>query len=145
MINTRIPLVDLKFTQVGDLSIKQGDLEDTSRVPGLAFRQEVRNRISSAIGSWKTAPRIGSNIDTFEGLPNNADTGAKLENDAANALTKDGFLNRNDFHVKAIPVSQIAILLRIQFRGILTDQLPDSTIVFSIIHDLSGRGPFIVN
>jgi len=145
MINARIDRVDLKFSQAGDFVIKSGDLEDTSNNFGEAFVQEVRSRIGNAINSWKTNPIIGSNIDEFEGQPNTPNTGQRLKQDATFALTRDGYLDSTDFEVTPVPVSETQILMRIQFRGVLTDRLPDSKIILNIIFDLTGKGPFIVN
>jgi hypothetical protein len=145
MINERIEKVDIRWSQVGDFILKSGDIEDSSKNFGEAFIQEVRTRISNAIGTWKTNPIIGSNIDEFEGQPNTPLTGQRLQADATFALTKDGYLNINEFEITPVPIAETQILMRIQFRGILTERLPDSKIILNIIFDLTGKGPFIVN
>lgn len=144
MINSRIGKVDLKWSYVGDFTIFKGDLEDTSKVFGEAFIQEVRSRISDHIGSWATKPNIGSNIDEFEGLPNTKETGERLKADLSYALTKDGFLSKSDFSLSAVPVSETQILVRLTFLGILTDEPLDSKIIANIIFDLTGKGPHLV-
>ena len=145
MINDRIDKIDLGWSEIGDLTLRRGDFKDTSDKFGKAFIQEIRSRIGHTAGTWRTNPNIGSNIDEFEGQPNTPLTGDRIRADINFALTKDSFLDISEFEVIPVPVSRSEILVRVQFKGILTEQLPDSTINLNIIFDLTGKGPYIVN
>lgn len=144
MIERRINLTDLKWSSDGDLVIENGDLADTRYVVGLAFLQEVSDRVKSSLGDWKLTPTKGADLDEFIGQINSSATQQAVENAISFSLTKDMFLSREDFQVSAIPINQTEIAVRIDFDASLTDAEPDSTIQFKLIYDTTGKGPFIV-
>jgi hypothetical protein len=144
MIERRINLTDLKWSSDGDLVVENGDLADTKNVTGLAFLQEVSDRVKSSLGDWKLVPSKGADLDEFIGQTNSAKTQKAIESAISFSLTKDMFLSREDFQVTAIPINRTEIAVRIDFETSLTDVEPDSTIQFKLIYDTSGKGPFIV-
>ena len=144
MIERRINLTDLKWSNEGDLVVENGDLADTKYVRGLAFLQEVSDRVKSSLGDWKLMPNKGADLDEFIGQTNSSATQKAIENAISFCLTKDMFLSREDFQVAAIPVNRTEVAIRIDFDTSLTDTELDSTIQFKLIYDTSGKGPFIV-
>jgi hypothetical protein len=144
MIERRINLTDLKWSSDGDLVVENGDLADTKYIVGLAFLQEVSDRVKSSLGDWKLTPSKGADLDEFIGQVNSSATQQAVENAISFSLTKDMFLSREDFQVSAIPINRTEIAVRIDFETSLTDVEPDSTIQFKLIYDTSGKGPFIV-
>jgi hypothetical protein len=144
MIERRINLTDLKWSSDGDLVVENGDLADTKYIVGLAFLQEVSDRVKSSLGDWKLTPSKGADLDEFIGQVNSSTTQQAVENAISFSLTKDMFLSREDFQVSAIPINRTEIAVRIDFETSLTDVEPDSTIQFKLIYDTSGKGPFIV-
>lgn len=144
MLDRRINLTDLKWSNDGDLVIENGDLADTRYVTGLAFIQEVADRVRSSVGDWKLIPSKGADLDEFIGQTNSTKTQKAVENAISFSLTKDMFLSREDFKVTAIPVNRTEIAIRIDFDASLTEVEPDSTIQFKLIYDTTGKGPFIV-
>jgi len=143
-IDQRLPETDLRWSLDGDFVLVNGDLVDTNAVRGKAFLQEVADRVISSVGDWKLLPQKGSNVDSFIGEPNINTTHARIENSISFALTKDRFLDQQDFKVTAAPISLTQVAVRIDFDTSLTDVVPDSTIRLNIIYDTEGKGPFLV-
>lgn len=143
-IENRLPNTDLRWSLDGDYTLLNGDFSTTESVPGKAFLQEVSDRVISSSGDWKLFPRKGANVDDFIGEPNNPTTQARIENAISFALTRDKFLDQQDFAVTAAPISQTQVAVRIDFDTSLTNIIPDSTIQLNIVYDTDGKGPFIV-
>lgn len=144
MIERRIRLTDLKWSQEGDYEVENGDVADTRYIPARAFLQEVTDRVKSSANDWKLLKNKGANVDDFKGEINNSDTHAQLENAISFSLTRDRFLDQQDFQVLAAPVSTTEVAVRIDFDTSLTDVVPDSTIQLKLIYDTDGKGPFII-
>lgn len=143
-IENRLPETDLKWSLDGDWVLLNGDFASTESTPGKAFIQEVSDRVISSAGDWKLLPQKGANVDDFVGEPNNETTQARIENAISFSLTRDRFLNQQDFTVVAAPISQTQVAVRIDFDTSLTNVVPDSTIQLNIVYDTDGKGPFIV-
>jgi len=144
MIEQRINLTDLKWSNEGDLVIENGDLADTKNINGLAFLQEVSDRVRSSSGDWQMMSEKGANLDEFIGVVNSSSTQKAIEDTISFSLTRDNFLDSQDFQIAVIPVDNTQIAVRIDFDTSLTDIEADSTIQFKLIYDTSGKGPFIV-
>lgn len=144
MIERRIELTDLKWSNEGDLVVENGDLADTKRAIGLAFIQEVSDRVKSSFADWQLTPSKGADLDEFIGSINSSATQKAVEDAISFSFTKDNFLDRQDFQIAAVPVDNNQIAIRIDFDTSLTDVDADSTIQFKLIYDTSGKGPFIV-
>jgi hypothetical protein len=144
MIERRIKLTDLKWSIEGDFIIENGDLADTKNIAGLAFLQEVSDRVKSSFADWELMPDRGSNLDEFIGSINSARTQKAIEDAISFSFTKDNFLDRKDFQIAAVPIDNTQIAVRIDFETSLTEFDTDSTIQFKLIYDTSGKGPFIV-
>lgn len=144
MIEKRIRLTDLKWSQEGDFEVENGDIADTRYINGRAFIQEITERVKSSANDWKLQRNKGAGVDNFRGEINNIETQAQIENAIAFSLTRDRFLDQQDFTVMAAPVSTTEIAVRIEFDTSLTDVVPDSTIQLKLIYDTDGKGPFII-
>lgn len=144
MIEQRIRLTDLKWSQEGDFEIENGDIADTVNIAGRAFIQEITDRIKSSVGEWKLLPNKGANVDDYKGEINNEDTHNELQTAISFSFTRDRFLDQQDFRVLAAPVSSTEVAVRIDFDTSLTDVVPDSTIQVKVIYDTDGKGPFII-
>lgn len=144
MIEQRIRLTDFKWSQEGDYEIENGDIADTISKPGMAFVQEVTERIKSSANDWKLFKNKGANVDSFRGELNDANTHSQIENSISFSLTRDRFLDQQDFRVLAAPVSATEVAVRLDFDTSLTDVVPDSTIQVKVIYDTDGKGPFII-
>ena len=144
MINARIGLVDVSWSAAGDFILEKGDLQDTGKVFGLAFLQEVKARVSTTVGDWATVPNLGCYLDQMSGQPNNQNTANALQAAITYSLTNDNYLAPSDFSINVIPMSISNLLIRITFLGILTNQPINSKMVLNIVYDLTGKGPFIV-
>ena len=105
MIEQRIRLTDLKWSQEGDFEIENGDIADTVNIAGRAFIQEITDRIKSSVGEWKLLPNKGANVDDYKGEINNEDTHNELQTAISFSFTRDRFLDQQDFRVLAAPVS----------------------------------------
>ena len=138
------PKTDYRWSLDGDFVMVNGDLVDTNAIPGKAFLQEVADRVISSVGDWKLQPNKGSNVDDYIGDPNINLTHARIQNSISFALTKDRFLDQQDFKVTAAPIAIDQVAVRIDFDTSLTDLVPDSTIQLNIIYDTGGKGPFLV-
>lgn len=143
-IENRIDLVDFEWSQDGDWVFRNGDLADTKISIGRGFIQEVEDRAKSAFEDWKLLPNKGANIEDFHGEINNQDTWSRMEAAVSFSLTRDGFLDQQDFLVTAAPVSNTEAAIRIDFNTSLTDVIPDSKIVVKVAYDLLGQGPFMI-
>ena len=143
-IETRIELVDISWSSEGDFIINNGDLGDTFQNIGKGFIQEIEDRVKSAFKDWKLLPNRGSDLNEFEGQVNNEDTWRDIELSISLALTRDSFLEQQDFVVTTAPLSNTQIGIRIDFNVALTNIVPDSTITVKVIYDLKGLGPFII-
>jgi len=143
-IERRIDIVDFEWSNDGDFIIRNGDISDTYRSVARGFIQEIEDRVKSSYEEWKLIPNRGANLDEFHGQINNEKTWKAIESTINFALTKDGFLDQQDFMVTAAPVSNTEIAVRIDFNASLTNVIPDSKIVVKVIYDLAGQGPFII-
>lgn len=144
MINSRINLIDVSWSAAGDFILEKGDIQDTGKVFGLAFLQEVRARVATTVGEWATIPTLGCYLDQMTGQPNNQETANVLQQSIIYSLTNDRYLSPADFTVTITPISISNLLIRITFLGILTDQPINSKMVLNIVCDLMGQGPWIV-
>lgn len=143
-IETKLELIDFEWSQDGDFVFRNGDLADTKISTGRAFIQEVEDRAKSAFDEWKLLPNKGANIEDFHGLNNNEVVWKQIESALSFSLTKDGFLEQQDFVATAAPMSNSEVAVRIDFNTSLTDVIPDSKIVVKVAYDLLGQGPFMV-
>lgn len=143
-IRKRINIVDMEWSSDGDFVIRNGDLSDTLNFRGMGFIQEVEDRVKSTLEDWKLLPKKGANIEEFYGEQNNKKTWKQIETAISFSLTKDGFLNSQDFSVTVAPLSNTEVAARIDFNISLTDTVPDSKIVVKVVYDLAGQGPFII-
>lgn len=144
MIDSKLKLTDLKWAGVGDFIIENGDIADTLSVSGLAFIQQIEERVKSGYKDWKLNPMEGAGLDEFKGKVNSLQTQREIENSIEFSFTKDLFLDRQDFKVTAAPISHTQVAVRIDFDTSLTDVVPDSTILIKVVYDTDGNGPFIV-
>ena len=143
-IEKRIGIVDFEWSIDGDFVFRNGDLADTKISVGRAFIQQVEDRVKSSARDWKLELSKGANIEDFHGEINNEDTWKKIEAAIAFSLTKDGFLDQQEFLVTAAPLSNTEVAARIDFNTALTNVIPDSKIVVKVAYDLLGQGPFMV-
>ncbi len=143
-LENKIELIDFEWSPDGDFVIRNGDIADTTNSNARAFIQEIEDRMMSALNDWKLLKNKGANLEDFEGLINNERTWAQIESAVSFALTKDAFLDEQDFIPTAAPVSNDEVAIRIDFNTSLTNVIPDSKIVVKVVFDLQGRGPFIV-
>jgi len=143
MIETKIKIADMKWSSSGDYIIQNGDIADTSRTVGSGFLQEVQDRIKSSVGDWKLVPNRGAGLELFKGRQNDEDLWEDIKTTIGYSLTRDLFLNRQDFQILIIPIDDTGIAIRIDFNLSLTTVAPDSTIIVKIVYDLEGQGPFI--
>lgn len=143
-LQNKLPIIDLEWSADGDWVIRNGDLADTKESKGRAFIQEVEDRAKSSTNDWKLLPKRGASIDEFHGDNNNERIWKKIESAISFSLTRDGFLDRQDFIVTAAPLSNTEVVVRIDFDASLTDTIPDSKIVLRIVYDLAGQGPFMI-
>lgn len=143
-IEAKLELVDFEWSQDGDFVLRNGDLADTNISVGRAFIQEIEDRVKSSFEDWKLLPDKGANIEDFHGEINNKDTWKQMEAAIAFSITKDGFLDQQNFLVTVAPISNTEAAARIDFNTSLTDLIPDSKIVVKVAYDLLGQGPFIV-
>lgn len=143
-LQTKFSLIDFEWSSDGDWVIRNGDLADTKISTGRGFIQEVEDRVKSSFEDWKLQPKRGSNIEDFHGENNNQRTWKSIEAALGFSLTKDAFLDQQDFIVTAAPLSNTELAVRIDFNTSLTDAVPDSKIVVKVAYDLAGQGPFIV-
>jgi hypothetical protein len=144
VIDAKLKLTDLKWSGEGDFIMENGDIADTNNNTGLAFLQEVEERVKSGYRDWKLNELKGAGVDEYEGEINNIETQREIQNSIEYAFTKDGFLDRQDFEVTAAPISVSQVAVRIDFDTSLTDVVPDSTILVKVVYDTQGKGPFIV-
>ena len=143
-IESKLLLTDLKWSGEGDFIIENGDLADTSINLGAAFIQEVQERVKSSTGDWGLQTDKGANMDDFIGETINKELQTQIEDAIVFSLTKDLFLDSQDFVVTAAPISTTQLAVRIDFDTSLTNLVPDSTILLKIVYDTSGKGPFII-
>jgi len=143
-IETKIDIVDFEWSHDGDFVIRNGDISDTYKSLARGFIQEIEDRIKSSYEEWKLLPNRGANLDEFHGKINNEQTWKEIESTINFALTKDAFLDQQDFMVTAAPVSNTEVAVRIDLNASLTNSVPDSKIVVKVIYDLAGQGPFII-
>lgn len=142
-IDSKLLLTDMEWSSQGDFVLFGGDLSGTSSKLGMAFIQEVEDRVKSSTDDWKLLPNRGASIDNFKGELNNEDTWKGIESTIEFSLIKDQFLESQDFVVTAGPLSNEDLGVRIDFNTSLTGNLLDSTIIFKIVYDLTGEGPYI--
>jgi hypothetical protein len=143
-IETKLELIDFEWSADGDFVFRNGDLGDTKISTGRGFIQEVEDRTKSSFSDWKLLPNKGANIEDFHGENNTEEVWKRVESAVGFSLTKDGFLDQQDFLVTVAPVSNDEIAVRIDFNTSLTDVIPDSKIVVKVTYDLLGQGPFMV-
>jgi hypothetical protein len=144
MIEERINIVDLRWSQQGDFIIKNGDISDTSNKPAEGFLQEVADRIKSSFGDWASMPDRGANIDSFFGAINDENTWDELEMAIEESLTKNYFLFNQDFNVLVAPLSIDEVGIRIDFDTSLTATIPDSTMILKAIYSFKSNEIYIV-
>ena len=136
---------DLRWSDAGDFTIKNGDIEDTRSSPGMGFRDECKRRIKSAMGDWKLSPKDGASLWTFEGEPNNKETWDKVSYRIGNALTSGMFLLTSDFRVVVAPISVDSIGIRIDFSEYLSSTLGFIIDQISVVYSLEGNRPYFVS
>lgn len=96
---------DLDFSEDGDLKLtNDNDLKGTFENSSLAIIQSIKRRVSVLSGSWRSYPKIGTNIDPFS--LSNTEEDSELWNDAVIvALTEDGLIDQGDLEVETFPVT----------------------------------------
>lgn len=96
---------DLDFSEDGDLKLtNDNDLKGSFENSSLAIIQSIKRRVSVLSGSWRSYPKIGTNIDPFS--LSNTEEDSELWNDAVIvALTEDGLIDQGDLEVETFPVT----------------------------------------
>lgn len=96
---------DLDFSEDGDLKLtNDNDLKGSFENSSLAIIQSIKRRVSVLSGSWRSYPKIGTNIDPFS--LSNTEEDSELWNDAIIvALTEDGLIDQGDLEVETFPVT----------------------------------------
>lgn len=143
-IESKLDLVDFEWSHDGDLVFRNGDIADTKISTGRGFIQEIEDRVKSSTKDWKLLPNKGADIEDFHGETNNESTWKRIESAISFSLTKDGFLEEQDFKTTAAPMSNTEVAIRIDFNTSLTNVIPDSKIVVKVAYDLLGQGPFMI-
>jgi hypothetical protein len=143
-IQTSFEIIDYAWSVDGDFELRGGDIATTSTKRGKGFLQEVRDILMSSTGDWLLDRQRGANIDAFIGEVNSSNTRTRIEESIKFALTKDGFLEKQDFIVTAARASTTQTVVRIDFDTSLTDGEANSTIQFNIVYDTDGKGPYII-
>lgn len=143
-IQRNFEIIDYEWTADGDFALRGGDIATTVNKRGKGFLQEVRDRVMSSYGDWLLDKQRGANIDTYVGEINSPSMRAEIEDSIRFCLTKDGFLEKQDFTVLAARASTTQVVVRIDFDTSLTNGEADSTIQFNIVYDTDGKGPYII-
>lgn len=136
---------DLRWSDAGDFTIKNGDIEDTRQSPGMGFRDECKRRIKSAMGDWKLSPKDGASLWTFEGEANDDQTWNRISYRIAAALTQGMFLTASDFSVIVAPISTDSVGIRIDFSDSLSSVLGFIIDQISVVYSLEGNLPYFVS
>lgn len=101
-------LREIKITPDGDISLDENDGIEVS-VGGDALAEHIMVRIRTIFNEALNMPGVGSNLDEAAGLPNTPDTGAFIEQEVIDSLTRDGFMQIGDFNVNVVPTSMDSI------------------------------------
>lgn len=135
---------DFRWSDAGDFTVKNGDIEDTQHSPGMGFRDECKRRIKSSMGDWKLSPKDGASLWTFEGESNNERTWNKIAYRIGAALTDRMFLSISDFKVTVAPISTDAVGIRVDFSEELSSILGFVIEQISVVYSLEGNRPYFI-
>jgi len=108
---------DLAWTSRGDLVIgHNGDVMDTYDDPLRSLYQEVRTRVMSAVGDWRTYPEVGASLEDYVGESNTKVTAEAIKTRVTAAITRNGLVNSSDLKVQYAPIDIDKLMLRISIR-----------------------------
>lgn len=135
---------DFKFSQNGDFTIKNGDLEDTFKYQGLGFIEEVEIRIKSSYGDWYFDEEKGANLHLYEGRMITESLLDSIVESISNAFTNDDFLSRVDFEVLVKQVDMHEVAVKLNFSDNIKKYIDYRIQDVRIIFDLKNATPRIV-
>lgn len=106
---------DIKLTEDGDLFLED-DLYIIYDVDYI--KQQICNRIKTMSPDW-FYDNIGADMEQLLGQPNTKDTAVKGIDLIRDALSGDGFIDKDSVYIKPIPVNNetIAYFVMIQIEG----------------------------
>lgn len=90
-----------------------------------AAEQDLRNRLRSQKGEWRSHPELGADLELLEGEPNTRETGERGVEQIHEALTYDGRFLSEDLEIRAVPTS----IEQIDFYTILDSEDDEPIIV----------------
>jgi hypothetical protein len=135
---------DFKFSQNGDFTIKNGDIEDTFKYQGLGFIEEVEIRIKSSYGDWYFDEDKGANLHLYEGRMITESLLDSIVESISNAFTNDDFLSRVDFEVLVKQVDMHEVAVKLNFSDNIKKYIDYRIQDVRIIFDLKNATPRIV-
>lgn len=135
---------DFKFSQNGDFSVRNGDLEDTFKYQGLGFIEEVELRIKSSYGDWYFEEDKGANLHLFEGRMITENLLDNIIEAIKNALTYDDFLSMVDFQTEAKQIDMNEVAVKVIFSDNIKKYIDYRIQDVRIIFDLKNATPRIV-
>lgn len=135
---------DLAWSDEGDFIIDRGDIGTTLSSLTRIITQEIADRIKSSSGDWKLYRDRGAGLESFRGEVNNERTRRLIKLSVSKALTRNRFMEEDDFSVSVAPISHNSVAIRIDVDMTQFNSFPDDTFVFKAIYDTEGKGPFRV-
>lgn len=135
---------DFLFSRNGDFTIKNGDIEDSSKLNGLGFLEEVELRIKSSYGDWYFEVNKGANLHLFEGRIINVSLLESIKESIQTALTYDDFLVTNDFVVLVMQTDINEVAVKIDFSDNIQKYVDYKIQDVRMIFDLKSGTPKIV-
>lgn len=135
---------DFKFSQNGDFIVTSGDLEDTSKLKGLGFLEEVEIRVRSSFGDWYFEEEKGANLHLFEGRMITEGLLDSIIEYISNAITADDFLAPIDFTVDARQIDMHEVAVKIVFSDNIKKYIDYRIQDIKVIFDLKNANPRIV-
>ncbi len=106
---------DLYFTEDGDYTLADEDLEDTSLYNYRGFVQRVLTEVFSQKREWNLQQNIGAGIADFLGQRNTSNTGERIKARVFAELTRDNLISSTELKVFVFPIekNQVAIVIEI--------------------------------
>jgi len=110
-------LVDIALTPEGDIQITpEGDI---ALVRGEdVIYQHILWRLRTLRGDWVLEPDCGTDLRFMVGLPNNEETGDRVQAEVTAALTHDGFVPAELLTVAVAPESPDRLAVFIHIEGL---------------------------
>lgn len=121
--------IDLAQTDDGDIITDGGKVQLSGGSNNIStLRWQIIHRLKTPLGQDPVYPEYGSNLHLIRGLPNTAETGQVIEDEIIRCLTYDALITENNLDVRAVPINNNKLLVRIDVslenQNILTINIP---------------------